>query len=197
MDDRRQEYLDFRRNASGRLLGLGGVTPSKNNAFLMKIGEHLVVEFGQTGNACYVYQWKRLPAILHSQLDGRVHRPSIDIADLKRQDLGDRHYHRDSRDETWEEKFDRWVPVTERLRPDPVRTLPPPNPKDNAYTSSGALFSRLDFERHVSRFKLSVDDHQKKGGSLWVRVDNSDPKICYPLRAWGFVYKPGKGWWKE
>lgn len=53
--------LRERRKDSLRYLsdGQGG-----NNAFVMKMGDHVVVEFGMTGNACYIYQEAHLPFTL-------------------------------------------------------------------------------------------------------------------------------------
>ena len=57
VSDPRKEYGEFRQRANGRLLDLAGSTPTSNNAFLMHFGEYLVVEFGITDNACFVYRY--------------------------------------------------------------------------------------------------------------------------------------------
>ena len=48
------EFKEMKRRMEGRLHYLGGTT-ADNNAFVMRIGPFMVVEFGITGNACYVF----------------------------------------------------------------------------------------------------------------------------------------------
>lgn len=58
IESRRPEHKKFREANKGRLKNLTGSTAS-NNAFLLKINNIYVVEFSDTGNACYGYM--RLP----------------------------------------------------------------------------------------------------------------------------------------
>lgn len=52
--NRTPEFLDLRKRMSGRDRKLVD-TNHLNNAFVMRIGQLLVIEFGVTGNACYVF----------------------------------------------------------------------------------------------------------------------------------------------
>lgn len=54
IESRRPEHKKFREANKGRLKNLTGSTAS-NNAFLLKINNIYVVEFSDTGNACYGY----------------------------------------------------------------------------------------------------------------------------------------------
>lgn len=51
----RREHQEFRKNNRGLYKELMGSTAT-NNAFLLKIGGLFVVDFSDTGNACYIYQ---------------------------------------------------------------------------------------------------------------------------------------------
>lgn len=51
---RTPEFLEVRKRMSGRDRRLVD-NNSKNNAFIFKIGSLLIIEFGMTGNACYIY----------------------------------------------------------------------------------------------------------------------------------------------
>jgi hypothetical protein len=74
-------------------LRLSGST-RHNNAFVMKIGSRYVIEFGETGNAAYIYDKDTLPFELAGTLDLRT--------ELKAGSL--RLRHNDS-SERWEDKF--------------------------------------------------------------------------------------------
>lgn len=49
-----EPYKELRKRSVGRLQRLENAGPSNNNAFIMRIGDWLIVEFGVTGNALRV-----------------------------------------------------------------------------------------------------------------------------------------------
>src|SRR6516165_4982183 len=55
------DFQDIRKKMAGRLLNLHSAGPPNNNAFIMCIGNFVVVEFGITGNACYIFRRDQLP----------------------------------------------------------------------------------------------------------------------------------------
>ena len=65
----------LRRKLEGRLMHLTGTEPA-NNAFIMRIGNALIVEFSRSGNATYTYTSYQLPFSLEGV-------QSNDIDDLK------------------------------------------------------------------------------------------------------------------
>jgi hypothetical protein len=182
MSDNGQEYTEFRRRAKGRLIDLSGPDP-RNNAFMMRIGGYLMVEFGLTGNACFVYDYKCLPAGIHSKLNVDT-RAWVEIGDLKNKDKerGLRLLHLG----LWEPEFDATIC--------PLIGFRPPRPADFRSADS---YSRLNLEKLVSQYRLEVDDYVKRGGCLWVITDDTNPRVSEPLKAWGFIYRRGRGWWKE
>jgi hypothetical protein len=210
MNDRRKDYVDFRSRAKGRLLDLVGATPTPNNAFLMRIGEYVVVEFGLSGNACFAYKYSELAQDMKRRLGSELYRPQMDISDLKVRGHKPRLLHMGR----WESEFDtvlcplfgfrapprggsagqRSVPgrpgvvVVNKPKTATLAATPPP---------AKAVFSRTQFEIFASRHRLVVEDFLKKGGSLWVRTDDSNDTVSFCLKAFGFKYKPAKGWWRE
>jgi hypothetical protein len=218
-----KDYVDFKERARGRILSLAGQTPPTNNAFIMLIGEYVVIEFGITGNACFVFAWDELQSDLSKKLLSGLQRLQIDIAALRNPD--DKLVHRDSPKvgKSWEEKFDEqlvptlgWRPAASpfSLRSVRSRTLVPnrgsltgdsskqkvvwiPSGTPAASVEHAPLFSWIDLERHVSKYGLKVADKRRVGGAYWVLIDNTLPEQTNPLRGWGFRYKAGKGWWRE
>ncbi len=103
---RRGEHFDeFRANAKGRLLTLEDAT-ADNNAFVMKIGKYLAIEFGATGNAFRLFKWDSIGDTLTDTLtSGRI-RARVSHTYLKALDYAEKLSHIDSRSRTWEQKFD-------------------------------------------------------------------------------------------
>jgi EH_Signature domain len=210
MGDKREDYAEFRQRSNSRLLDLAGATPTTNNAFLMQIGDYVVIEFGITGNACFAYRYDDLPFRLRECLHSKTLESSIDIADLKAAGYEARLLHQGS----WEPKFDATICPLVGFTP-PGNDAPrwsrgvAPGRNVQCITSANAHerprhayrprrpFSRPDFNRFTSQHALPVDDLLRQGGCLWVRTDAADAEVCESLKAWGFTYRHGKGWWRE
>lgn len=210
MGDGREDYTEFRQRASSRLLDLAGATPTRNNAFLMHIGDYVVIEFGITGNACFAYRYNDLPSRLRGCLHSKTLDSSIDIADLKAAGYEARLLHQGS----WEPKFDAAICPLVGFIPSGDGVLrwarggaPAKNVQcitsANAYERPRQLyhpkrsFNRTDFNKFTLRHALEVHDAVRQGGYLWVRTDAADAEVCESLTGWGFAYRHGKGWWKE
>ncbi len=58
-------------------------------------------------------------------------------------------------------------------------------------------FSEQLLKTTCSAFGFDIEDMRNHGGSLWVRIGNSNPTRNRVFRNWGFVYKTDKGWWKN
>jgi len=209
--DPRKDYVEFRQRAHGRLVDLAGSTPTSNNAFLMHLGEFLVIEFGIAGNACFVYRYDRLPPRIKVRLTGAGSRTSIDIAELKASSREARLLHNGS----WEANFDAALCPLLGFTRQAYATLPPsrrgllarqgpdrgagaPTPPEARPSSKRVpSFSPVEFEQFRSRHGLVVDDLGSRGGCLWVRTDKGNSEISERLARWGFTYRPAMGWWKE
>ena len=56
-----QDYKRIRQEMDGRWMRLEGPNHNADNAFLMKIGGHLVIEFARQNNACHVFDANYMP----------------------------------------------------------------------------------------------------------------------------------------
>jgi hypothetical protein len=209
LSDPRKEYGEFRQRAHGRLLDLAGSTPTSNNAFLMRFGEYLVVEFGVTDNACFVYRYDRLPPRIKSGLANTSSKATIEIADLKARSREARLLHNGS----WETNFDAAICPLLGYRPSaqaprPRRPVSWNNGSEQGGRAGGYVeyrpeakymptFTHLEFEGFRSKYSLDIDDLRSRGGCLWVRTDAADSRVSERLQSWGFTYRPTMGWWRE
>lgn len=124
------EFKELRRRMEGRRPALVGTTSDDNNAFVMRIGHLVMVEFGVTGNACFVHDWSRM----RDDLDANaLHIDSV----LKRRTHVQRLPHMSG----WQRRFDAaicpmigfWPEDTRsRRRAAPPPPLPGPSPRPPA-----------------------------------------------------------------
>lgn len=179
-----QPYRELRERAKGRLLRLENPGASSNNAFIMKMGEWLIVEFGVTGHACYVYPAAPMPFSL-----GGV---AISLFDLKDRDRGYRLLHKDGHN-SWESNFDQAICPKVGYHPQGVI---PPRVVQHIVNSESHNLSYV--EQYVTRFSLRTEDNRGSGGAFWVYTQKGDhPEVDKNLESWKFKYKPGRGWWRE
>ena len=75
--NRSEQFASLRKRMGSRRRALGGST-SRNNAFVMRIGPLLAIEFGEKGNACYVFAASEFKANLDKQ--------SLSIHELRQRD---------------------------------------------------------------------------------------------------------------
>lgn len=179
-----QPYRDLRERAKGRLLRLENPGASSNNAFIMKMGEWLIVEFGMTGNACYVYPATPMPFSL-----GGVAISSHDLRDKIR---GDRLLHKDGLN-SWESNFDQTIcPKVEY----PASTASRQTTQPRKVQAASHKFSYV--EQYVKKFSLRTENNRVAGGAFWVLTQKGKhTEVDRNLESWGFKYKENRGWWKQ
>jgi hypothetical protein len=97
--DRRPDFREVRKQMEGLQLTLTHST-AKNNAFIMCIGEHVIVEFGVKGNACFIFRRNEIPFELAGEVAGNS------FALKGRSGRVERLTHMDG-NERWEDKFRR------------------------------------------------------------------------------------------
>ncbi len=174
------QFVEFRERAKGRLLNLEGTT-ADNNAFIMRVGAHLAVEFGASGNAFYLFRWEALnPSLLKALTAGRA-RTSIHIAELKRDTNEDTMRHRDSPValKSWEQKFDDSLTRLIGRKPEMRPACVP------------------DLEALVSDVAVEVADLRSAGGALWIRETDRGSHLSRKLQVMGMTFRSGRGWFKE
>ena len=174
------KFSEFRDRAKGRLLDLEGTT-ADNNAFVMRIGSYLAVEFGAANHAFYLFRWDSLsPLLLESLNSGRT-RQGVRIADLKSDVNEDKLRHGDSPValKSWEQKFDDKFTKLIGKKPD-VRPACVP-----------------ELEVLVADGRVKVVDLRGAGGALWVYELERLSHLASKLQALDFIYRADHGWFKE
>ena len=193
------DFREMRKRMEGRLHYLSGQGSQLNNAFLMKIGEFLVVEFGVTGNATYIFNAG------DSKID--FSKREMNIYRLK----GKNHVGRLIHISDWEYTFDQWL--CPRIGWHPKTGIQPvvaakPAPVRSSTTSAAQRFgqaraankkpddSKQLFEL-LGQLNLEYEDNRSKGGPLWIRTGNTNIYLNDRLARMGFRYTANKGWWRE
>lgn len=208
---RDKDFDDFRASAKGRLLDLED-SASDNNAFVMRIGKYLAVEFGATGNAFYLFTWDSLDQPLINALTSGRARASASLRILKSPNNAARLIHRDSATERWEDKFDlricpllghwpkdllqREVAIRAEAIPD-RRLVETPRPTNAINASVVRGPTEIEWVFFAQSNRLLVKDNRAKGGALWILDQNLRPWIVAQLEAWGFKHSSRFGWYKE
>jgi hypothetical protein len=188
---RGEQFNDFRSRAKGRLLYLDHTT-ADNNAFVMRVGRYLLVEFGAKGNAMFVFEWDALSQpLLNTLTSGSTHaRVSTHV--LKDGGCDERLIHRDSAAASWEQKFDETLIPRLGVRP-PAR----PRRQGAVRLSANRSAAVGTFESFVQAHGLRVEDNRAKQGALWVLGATLPRPVAFQLAVWGFKLRAPKGWWKE
>jgi EH_Signature domain len=212
-DSRDPDFVALRWKMTGLIRELDA--SGTNNAFIMTMGDLVVVEFSGIGNASYLYSAQQgLPFDTSKSL-----RLSVDgYNSLKQSKRIMKLSHKDGIhgwdkwepmfEETLRESFDvepsaitkrgTQVPMPTKTAPSNVQVLSAREGPAlyNAIPDFSMKYTPSSLLKFVSLQGLVLDDKTAKGGSLWVRTDDSEYHVKKTLTDWGFAYKPGKGWWK-
>jgi len=173
-------FREFRERAKGRLLDLEGAT-GDNNAFVMKIGAHVAIEFGSTGNAFFLLRWDTLPQAVSRALTSGKAKDYVALGELKPELKEWKQSHRDAPValKSWEQKFDdELLPrlgVAPKARPACVPEL----------------------EALLQGRNVTVVDTRVKGGSLRIGPEDELAGVTRQLSAMGMLLRRGRGWIKE
>jgi hypothetical protein len=176
------EFTEMKRRMQGRLHYLGSGTTADNNAFIMRIGSFMVVEFGMTGNACFVFNANDL---LIAPLQ-----KTLPISTLK----GSHHVERLLHSGPWESNFDAWLRPRINWQP---ATLPPTALIANQKRNPSWPEKSDELIKFANSYRLPFIDKRVLEGALWVITDDRDPVVVRKLKEMGFRYTSGKGWWKR
>jgi hypothetical protein len=199
-NSREADFVALRKKMHGLICHLDA--PGTNNAFIMRMGPLVAVEFSDPGNALYGYdaaggvpfdtaKLLRLPLEVENSLK------------QKSKAVLWQGHHGDAR------SWNRWeVVVEDKLRQN--FGISPGQPSSAPRTgvfgrAAGArdarlqpstAYSRKALAHFASELGLEVRDKSQIGGNLWVVTGREDDEVADVLTNWGFIYKPGKGWWK-
>jgi hypothetical protein len=78
----------------------------------------------------------------------------------------------------------------------PTPSLAPTQQVRNLITPASEVYSEENIQRLAKRHGASIVDHREKGGARWLLMSDA-PEARRILKAWGFQYAEGKGWWKK
>ncbi|MGI4846292.1 MAG: EH signature domain-containing protein [Janthinobacterium lividum] len=199
------DFVALRKKMTGLICTLDA--SGANNAFIMRMGNLVVVEFSEMG-ALYGYDARkgvpfdtRKPVRLPLYEPNSLKQKSNAVLWLKHQDVSSG---------SWEENFAallrRDFGITPNPRPAPTTRSRragtsrdgPANAQAQAQSTlaSSAAYSRSSLTEFARLKGLRVEDLSKVGGNLWVRADMDDPEVVTRLSDWGFRHRANKGWWK-
>ncbi len=221
------DFQDIRQKMAGRLLDLHSARSRDNNAFIMCIDNFVVVEFGMTGDACFIFRRDNLPFQLNGEIAGNG-------TALKHESHVERLVHKDRNFVKWERKFQGTLTSLMRVQPriqairndipaaapsirangfnevhqasysaQPQRIIPstqPPGPsrsRDQAPSPHEVALSERELSRLCDTRRLRIEDLRERNGNLWVLTGDADGYVSGQLRSWGFSFKAGKGWWRK
>lgn len=196
---RDSEVAEFRDRKKGRLARLTS-GPIDNNAIIMQIGEWTLIEFSQTGNACYPYRTEHLKVelgVLRYPLDGSGGLKSK-IA-VRSSDA-----HTLIHNGSWEWNFEYFL--RERsIRPDqePVDVRPQGHIGHRQSTTDcephelgipADLLGNHNLVAVLNRARPQIFDYRRSGGALWVIPELASSELGPALLRAGFKHKLGKGY---
>jgi hypothetical protein len=197
-----RDFAELRKKMGGRVLRLNAGGPPRNNAFIMRIGGYVCVEFGVSGNACFIFRGRGLPFDLSG---GAV---AGDKSELKNDDYVKRLLHQETNAGPWERSFEQ--ALLEVMGVQPERHGGPrsaaggaPEQRSNAETTRAAQqtqrtrYSRSALEQFCEKRRLEIRDNTSRGGNLLVLTDQVNQAVNEQLSDWGFRYRLNRGWWRE
>jgi hypothetical protein len=185
--NRSSDFVQLRKKMTGRVLNLNAGGPPRNNAFIMCIGDYVAVEFGVSGNACFIFEGRDLPFDLSR---GAV---AGDRSELKHDSHLERMLHIDSNAGPWEQEFERKLGrMIEGTSRGQRRAAGSQNSK-----ATSVPYTRAQLDRFCLDRRLKIRDLTPQKGNLWVATDESDKSVNRQLSDWGFRYKINKGWFRE
>lgn len=198
------DFIKLREKMKGLYKELAGTT-SSNNAFIMTIGNLVVVEFSGMGNACYCYDKRKgIPFGFDRPLEVRVDANNS----LKQSKHLIKMSHIDSSGATWEEKISSelnkhlnisldksqetssYNNTTTSKQVESKKSVRALRPKTNTN------FSEEKLDALLQEHKLSIRDLRRLAGNLWVLTDDKNLDVNAQLLKFGFHYRANKGWWK-
>lgn len=201
-----RDYVELRAKLKDFICTLKG---GRNNAFIMTMGDLVVVEFAETSNALYGYRRASVPfdvnrTLRSSPINGDNSLKN-DARVLYLQHFGD-----------WEYEFEvelRKLGLDLSKGRDSVSsrvlfksTSTASQQMQKTETTEPSLFEssigrNMDFnEKNLRliaiRFGARIVDNREKGGALWLEMNNI-PEARSLLYSWGFRFIKDKGWWKK
>lgn len=180
------DVQQLRKEMGSHLLWLRG-GGAANNAFIMRMGRYVIVEFGPKGNACYIFRAEDLPF----RLSGEV---AADRTQLKHDSRHEeRLLHVDRSYETWEQSF---ADVLRRLGVQPASGVRETTRATRPVAESGLEpYSFTALTRWAGEHGFRIEDLSRRGGSLWIAGPPEHGPHTNRLEGWGFRWAERRQAW--
>lgn len=207
-NSRSADIRQLRKDMGPHLLWLRG-GGADNNAFIMRIADYVIVEFGLSGNACFIFRSDDLPFQLRGELAG-------DRTELKHDSRKERLLHMDGGYEKWEGKFESTLgrlgirpqahARAQRVYEPPQVRVPEPTQREQTSERRRAEttkptqrpYSRQALRELSEAHGLQIKDMTQVGGRLWVFKAPKSGAIADQLTAWDFRWANAKnGWYRD
>lgn len=188
-ESRAADTRRLRDKMGDHLLTLERPGTPRNNAFIMNIGEYVLIEFGAKSNAAYVYRRNALPFALRGSVAG-------DGTGLKGGSPVERLLHIDG-GERWEDKFQS---ALQRLgiRPSSVRDAPGRRTQATGLRADAvASVTRRRVRDYCVANGIPFRDRTEAGGNFRVEHDLRSGPIASVLESWGFIHSDRGFWWRK
>jgi hypothetical protein len=194
------DFKKMREDMDGRILKLINAGSPTNNAFIMIIGNNVIVEFGTIGNAAFIFD-KRMALPFKLESNTQVAADADGLKNRYSPSFVGRLIHNGS----WEGEFSatlRKLGVSPTaLRPDTTPTntwIPIKNSGDEIAQGiqqpSVETFSEAALHRFAQKNKLAVQDMRRLGGRLWILtklpLEGDNLRI---LKHWNFSWSETRG----
>ncbi len=204
-NSREPDFVALRKKMKGLICELDA--PGTNNAFIMRMGRLVAVEFSDPGNALYGYDSSKTVPFNTS----RTLRLPLDVDNSLKQKsksvLWQGHHGTPESWNKWEgiveEKLRRQFGIAPALRRqasfESRQNSTSRQASGTAHTSNASQtqpYSRQALALFAEANGLQINDKSGVGGNLWVFAGAADAEIVHTLTAWGFSHKSDKGWWK-
>jgi hypothetical protein len=191
--DQRTAFADVRERMGGSIRQLVEPSRPENNAFVMRIGSYLVIEFSTKNNAMFIYQTdEALPDMKYN------YRTTYRLKNLKGS-LGKyshQSYWEGTFDQVLRRRLNQSVPVSKNETPI-YRTSAPTSTQTSIPLVRVLPLDMGELQSVVSVSNAGIEDYRGIQGNLWVTLadKSKDPTLAIYLESRGFKYIPGRGYW--
>ncbi|BET27622.1 EH signature protein [Limnobacter thiooxidans] len=214
--NRSADFMEFKQANKGRYSSLSGDV-AQNNAFIFQIGKYYFVEFS-AGGACYVYHESKIPFQVESiDLNTQTQLKIPYLASSRITHNGNWQPKMDYELRTLGiTPSHEGIKKAEQIRKNSLANIPARKITSQTKVSSGsalhsminaALTKPAEDKRHrdieaakafikILRLSVATLDNVSTGGGFWVFISNDPNPLVKKLIELGFLYKPGKGFWR-
>jgi hypothetical protein len=93
----------------------------------------------------------------------------------------------------WEQRFNAYLYQNFGIRVSNNKEIPEPWRSGSYYTTRNETYYRS----FCQAFNLTMEDARSFNGYLWIKTHDQTSIVNQQLRAWGFTYRTGKGWFRS